>query len=127
MATYHYNILLIPEGEALHKLCFSLSEDFEFWDYNWWNKTLSFDVIEPLLRQNLPNTEWSKEYSDLHQFGNDETNDITVSLVDEEFIENFHVRIDLRKIDQNFIGLVMKIAAENECLLIDRQGNIFDR
>lgn len=126
MATYQYNILLIPESKAMRKMRYPFDEDFEFWEYNWWNKTLSFDTIKPELKQNLPDIEWAKEYSNLHQYGNNDTNDVSISLIDEEFIDNIHVRIDLREIDRNFLELVMKIASGNQCLLLDRQGNIFN-
>lgn len=116
---------LIPDGEALLEMCLPSLKVHELWANNWWdNEKLDYKKIESILNGQLPRIEWSSKFDDLKEFGNSETNDISISL-DSNKITSVHVRIDLRNLDLNFVNLVLKIATELQCMLFDTDGQIY--
>ena len=98
----------------------------DYWDKDWWQKSVVYDDIYPKLEDNLSKIKWAEKYEDLKKFGNDETNDISISLRAKKYIENFQVRIDLSNLDFNFIDLVLPIAKNLNCYLVDRRHSLFN-
>ena len=64
--------------------------------------------------------------TDLEVFGNTDTNDISVCFNDTtKVVEEISCRLDLRQFDKSFIDKVLSLAAQFECLLMDRQGRLY--
>jgi hypothetical protein len=98
----------------------------DYWDKDWWQKSVVYDDIDPKVEDNLPKIRWAEKFNDLKKFGNDETNDISISLIEKNYIENFQVRIDLSNLDFQFIDLILNIAQNLGCYLVDRKHNLFN-
>ena len=125
MASHQYTFQLIPEEEALMEMCLPSLEVTELWENNWWlERGLNYNKLEHILNSSLPRIEWTSKLDDLKEFGNNETNDISISLKSNK-VTSIHVRIDLRDIDSDFINVVFKIARDNECLLFDTDGQVY--
>ena len=125
MAIYQYNLLLAPKGPEVLSYEFSKDQEYEFWDHDFWKASHEYSEVMLELESYLPLIEWSKNTTDIRNLGDDDKNDVSISLINDTFIEHFHVRIDLREIDQEFIDFIIKIALKLDCYLIDRKGSSF--
>ena len=70
--------------------------------------------------------EWTKKFENGGDYGNNDTNDISIAKNEPGNLDEFSFRIDLMEIDKNFIDSVLTIVRDLDCLLIDRQGNLFE-
>jgi len=148
MAIYQYDLYLIPRLSIIDKygeIPTQLFIDHEAWkkhwaketwedghDFedalttNWWKESkLLFKEIEPFIHSFIKPVAWSKLSTDHKAYGNNDTNDFSIGLTVEGSIEDFHCRIDLREIDRNFIDRLLALAKQMNCLLLDRNGNLF--
>lgn len=129
MAIWQFNIYFIPRqtlfdiyGEVLTEL-----EYEEALSIPWWiNLHVNVGNLLPLLQQFGELQEWTSEINGLRSFGDDETNDISVSYNKRtEMVDDLSCRLDLRKIDRDFIAKVFSIATHFDCLLMDCKGKLF--
>jgi hypothetical protein len=118
--------MLIPKSSSLTAQRLREMKITDYWDKDWWQKSVVYDDIYPKLKDNLPNVKWVEEFDDLKAFGNDETNDISISFLERKYIDNFRVRIDLSNLDFQFIDLILLIAQNLGCYLADRKHNLFN-
>ncbi len=116
----------IPEhlpNEFLFEQASSDDEDsrMRFWtNYNRDNFT---ELITELMNQ-LPEVEWLKNSTDTFSWGHEDTNDLTLSLTENNKVESFGCRIDMRTLDEEFIELVIELCNSNNFLMADRKGNL---
>lgn len=138
MAIYQYHLTVIPRQSILQhwdiiptKIEIDNNPAFDEDDLinvRWWNKEqIKFEAIEQMISKFLGQVEWTKKSSDFKTFGDNETNDITIVRADcGQLLEELSFRIDLRKIDRVFIDNMFAIVKDLDCLLLDRQGNLFE-
>lgn len=136
MAIYQYHVTVIPRQTLLrhwnpipNKVQYrdnpKLGDDLI--DVNWWeNLNPDFDDIEKRIRSFADQVEWTKTTEGMKTFGNNATNDITISKTELGQLEGISFRIDLREIDKGFIDNVLTISKDLDCLLLDSQGNLFE-
>ena len=149
MAIWQFHIYLIPEKSLANKygqVPTQLVMDKEGWsDYfqntdldtepefedaltiQWWlNLNLDINELLPTLQQFGELQEWTSRTNGLRSFGDTETNDISVCFNDiTKIVEEVSCRLDLRKIDKSFIEKVLSLATKFDCLLMDRQGRLY--
>jgi hypothetical protein len=70
--------------------------------------------------------EWTKRSETVKDFGDNETNDISIAKGEAGLLEEMSFRIDLREINRSFIDNVLTIVNDLDCVLLDRQGNLFE-
>ena len=149
MATWQFHIYFIPQKALLHKYGYlpdQLKIDKESWSayisnsdldeepafedaltISWW---LDLDINKndflPLLKPFGDIQKWTEQTNGIRSFGDSRNNDITVCFNDNTHkVEEVSCRIDLRLPDKNFIGNVLSLAIKFECLLMDRQGRLY--
>ena len=149
MAIWQFHIYLIPKKSLLNKygqVPTRLAMDKEAWrDYiqnadldtepdfedaltiHWWlDLNINFDDILPLLKTFGNIQSWTQNADGLRNFGNTETNDISVCFDNRtKIVEEISCRLDLRQLDKDFIDKVLSLATQFECLLMDRQGRLY--
>lgn len=93
----------------------------------WWDKEqIDFGTIEKRLLSFADQVEWTKRSETVKDFGDSDTNDITITKSDLGHLEEMYFRIDLREIDSRFIDNVLAIVKDLDCMLLDRQDNLFE-
>jgi len=91
----------------------------------WMNQSRAeFTELITKLTSELQEVEWLKNSTDVFSWGNEDTNDLTLSFTEVDKIESFGCRIDLREIDEEFIDLILDLCTSRDYLLTDRKGNI---
>lgn len=80
-------------------------------------------LINKLSRE-LIESEWLHGKSEVFSWSNSDFNDITLSLNEDDLVENFHCRINLRDIDEVFIDYLLDLCRSNNYLLADKKGNL---
>lgn len=93
----------------------------EFWE-GYHRKDLEELISE--LTYKLPEVEWLKNSKDVFSWGNPDTNDLTLSFAENDMVENFNCRIDLRDIDESFIVIMLELCKSKELLIADRKRNL---
>jgi hypothetical protein len=136
MAIYQYHVTVIPRQTILRhwnpipdKIQYRDNPKFgdDLINVNWWeNLNTDFVDIEKRIRPFADQVEWTKRTEGMKTFGNNDTNDITISKTETGQFEGISLRIDLRKIDRVFIDHVLAISKDLDCLLLDSQGNLFE-
>jgi hypothetical protein len=136
MAIYQYNVIVIPRQTLLRhwnpipgKVQYLQNPKFgdDLINVNWWeNLNTDFDDIERRIRLFADQVEWTKDTTGMKTFGNNETNDITISKTEQGQLEGISFRIDLRETDRTFIDNVLALSKDLDCLLLDSQGNLFE-
>ena len=136
MAVYQYHVTVIPRQTLLRewnpipdKVQYSDNPKFgdDLINVNWWDSlNMDFDDIEKRIRVFADQVEWTKTTEGMKTFGNNDTNDITISKTELGQLEGVSFRIDLREIDKSFIDNVLTISKDLDCLLLDSQGNLFE-
>jgi hypothetical protein len=136
MAIYQYHVTVIPRQTILrhwnpipNKVQYRDNPEFgdDLINVNWWdNVNTDFDNIEKRIRTFADQVDWTKRTEGMKTFGNNDTNDITISKTDLGQFEGMLFRIDLREIDKRFIDNVIAISKDLDCLLLDSQGNLFE-
>ena len=136
MAIYQYHVTVIPRQTILRhwnpipdKVQYRDNPKFgdDLINVNWWeNLNTDFDDIEKRIRAFADQVAWTKQTERMKTFGNNDTNDITISKTESGQFEGFYFRIDLREIDRVFIDFVLTISKDMDCLLLDSQGNLFE-
>jgi hypothetical protein len=136
MAIYQYHLTVIPR-HTLHRHWNPIPDKVQYRDnpkfgddlinVNWWDKlNTDFDDIEKRISAFADQVEWTKTTEGMKTFGNNDTNDITISKTELGQLEGISFRIDLREIDKSFIDNVLKISKDLDCLLLDSQENLFE-
>ena len=149
MAIWQFKIYFIPKRSLLDKyghIPSQLEIDIESWtDYihnadldnepefedaltiHWWlNLNLNITEFLPLLKRFGDIQEWTAQTEGLRSFGDTETNDLTVCFNHQtDKVQELSCRFDLRQIDKDFIKKVLSLATEFDCLLMDKQGRLF--
>lgn len=149
MAIWQFHIYLIPKKSLLKKYGqvptelvmdkdgwsnyiqnANLDTETDFEDaltIHWWlDLNINLDNILPLLKTFGDIQSWTQNTDGLRSFGDTETNDISVCFNDTtKIIEEISCRLDLRKLDKSFIDKVLSLATQFECLLMDRQGRLY--
>jgi hypothetical protein len=136
MAIYQYHLTVIPRQTILRhwdaipvKVQVHDNPAFDEDDLinvKWWDQDqVDFETIERRILDFLDKVEWTENFESGGDYGNNETNDLSITKSDLGHLDEFTFRIDLREIDKNFIDNVLKIVRELDCLLLDRQGNLF--
>ena len=150
MAIWQFHIYFIPRQSLLDKyrhIPTELEMDKESWmDYfqnadlenepefedaltiQWWlNLSLDINKFLPLLQQFGDMQGWTAKAESIRSFGGTETNDITVCFGNKtRKVEEVSCRLDLRQIDKDFVNKVLSLATQFDCLLMDRQGRLFE-
>ena len=137
MATYQYHLTFIPRQSILRhwdnvpiKIQVHdnpLFDEDDLINVKWWNKeTVDFNVIEKRILNFADQVEWTKLYKDQKTFGDNETNDIDIGRNERGQFDGMSCRIDLSNMDWSFVDQVINIAKDLDCLLLDRQGNLFE-
>lgn len=102
--------------------------EFDFQDdltIDWWQDAQTkFSDIEPLISSVLQPIDWTKEYEDFISYGDSNENDVSISLTEKIYIDEFNCRINVAQLDSNFITLILNLANRLDCLIIDRKGNL---
>lgn len=136
MAIYQYHLTVIPR-QTIQQHWNPIPDKVQYRDnpkfgddlinVNWWeNLNTDFDDIEKRIRPFADQVEWTKRIERMKTFGNNDTNDITISKTETGQFEGISIRIDLREIDRVFIDHVLTISKDLDCLLLDSQGNLFE-
>lgn len=152
MAIYQYNISLLPRqpilekfGEVPSKLFIDHEARQEFLDnttdfnapfdfeddltINWWKDSrVRFSDIQNYIASFSEPIEWTKDFDDLKSYkdNNDNDNDLSIDIPDKEYIEDFSFRINVARLSTDFIGHIIAIASNLNCLIVDKQGNLFE-
>jgi hypothetical protein len=110
---------------------FNLDEEPDFEDaltVQWWlNLNLDFSELLPLLQRFGELQEWTAQTNGLWSFGDTETNDISVFFDHQtNIVQDLSCRLDLRQIDKSFISKFLSFATRFDCLLMDRQGRLYE-
>jgi hypothetical protein len=119
------------EGWAEYIEKFNLDEEPDFEDaltVSWWaNLNLDINELLPKLQQFGELQEWTAQTNGLRNFGDTETNDISVSFDHQtKKVQELSCRLDLRQIDKDFVGKFLSLAKWFDCLLMDRQGTLYE-
>ena len=149
MAIWQFHIYFIPKKSLLNKygqVPTQLAVDKESWnDYfqnsdldketefedaltiHWWlDLNIKLDNFLPLLKTFGDIQSWTQNSDGLRSFGDADTNDISVCFNDSTIIvEEVSCRLDLRQLDKNFIDKALSLATQFDCLLMDRQGRLY--
>lgn len=94
----------------------------------WWTSlNLDIKALLPTLQQYGELQEWTARTEGLRSFGDTETNDISVCFDNEtNIVQELSCRLDLRKIDKVFVGRLLSFATRFDCLLMDKQGRLYE-
>lgn len=149
MAIWQFHIYLIPQQSLLNKFGqiptqlvmnkdgwsdyiqnADLDTEPEFEDaltVHWWlDLNITLDNILPLLKTFGDIQSWTQNTDGLKSFGDTDTNDISVCFKDTtKIVEEISCRLDLRQLDKGFMDKVLSLATQFECLLMDRQGRLY--
>jgi hypothetical protein len=148
MAIYQYTIKFIPRQSIIDKYGeipnqFSIDQeawekhwekediesDYDFEDaltISWWdNRSILFKNFEPFVDAFIKPVEWADNSIGSKRYGDDKTNDFSIELDTDGFIEDFNCRFDLRNLDKHFVINILSLAQQLDCLLLDRKGNLF--
>src|SRR6478752_3912785 len=137
MAIYQYHLTVIPRQTILRHWDIvpvkvqvhdnpAFDED-DLINVKWWDKEqIDFKIIEKTILGFADQVEWTKRSETVKDFGDNETNDITIVKGETGLLEEMSFRIDLREIDRSFIDKVLAIIKDLDCVLLDRQGNLFE-
>jgi hypothetical protein len=149
MAIWQFHIYLIPKKSLLNKygqVPTQLVMDKEGWnDYfqnadletepefedaltiHWWlDLNINLDTILPLLITFGEIQSWTQNADGLRSFGDTDTNDISVCFDNTtKIVVEVSCRVDLRQLDKSFIDKVLSLATQFDCLLMDRQGRLY--
>ena len=123
----------IPERIPKHLLADFLDENTELDDYEdptliFWKDYSKSDLnkVFEFLNHKLPEIEWSRDSNNLFSWGNSETNDITICIDDNNVIESFGFRLDLREFDSGFVAIIFDICSQLDCLISNKQGELIN-
>jgi hypothetical protein len=110
---------------------FKLDNEPDFGDamsINWWlNLTLSIHELLPILEQFGALVEWTARTNGLREYGNNETNDISVCFDHHnKKVQTVSCRLDVRQLDKRFIEKALSLAKQFDCLFMDRHGNLYE-
>ena len=137
MAIYQYHLTAIPRQTILRHWDIipvkvqvhdnpAFDED-DLINVKWWDQEqVDFDTIEKKILDFADQVEWTKRSETVKDFGDNETNDISIAKGEAGLLEEMSFRIDLREINRSFIDNVLTIVNELDCVLLDRQGNLFE-
>lgn len=137
MAIYQYHLTVIPRQTILRQSDVipvtvqvhdnpSLDED-DLKTVKWWEKEqVDFKTVEKRILSFADQVEWTKGHEEWKTFGDNNTNDITIENRELKYLNGFSFRIDLRGIDKSFIDNVLTIVKDLNCLLLDKQGNLYE-
>lgn len=149
MAIWQFHIYLIPQKSLLNKygqIPTQLEMNKDGWsDYiqnadldtepdfedaltiHWWlDLHINLDSIMPVLNTFGDIQSWTQNADGLRSFGNTDTNDISVCFDNtSKLIQEVSCKLDLRQLDKSFINKVLSLATRFDCLLMDRQGRLY--
>jgi hypothetical protein len=136
MAIYQYHLTVIPKQSILrHWETIPVKvqvhdnpvfDEDDLINVKWWRKEqVDFGIIEKKILSFADKVEWAKKFDNGGDYGNNDTNDISIAKSELAYLNEFSFRVDLREIDKNFIENVLTIVRDLNCLLLDRQGNLF--
>jgi hypothetical protein len=137
MAIYQYQLIVVPRQTILQHWDIipvkiqvrdnpAFDED-DLINVKWWDKEkIEFKTIEKSILVFADQVEWTKGNENVKTFGDNDTNDITITKGEFGKLEEMYFRIDLREIEREFIDNVLTIVKDLDCLLLDRQGNLFE-
>jgi hypothetical protein len=137
MAIYQYHLTVIPRQSLLRQWDIipvkvqvhdnpAFDED-DLINVKWWDKEqIDFGTIEKAILEFADQVEWTNRSEDVKTFGDEDKNDITIVKNELGHLDVMSSRIDLREIDRSFIDNVLTIVKELNCVLLDRQGNLFE-
>ena len=149
MAIWQFHIYFIPKKSLLNKygqVPTQLLMDKENWnDYfqnsdldkepefedaltiHWWlDLNINLDNFLPLLKIFGDIQSWTQNSDGLRSFGDTDTNDISVCFNDStNLVEEVSCSLDLRQLDKGFIDKVLSLATQFDCLLMDKQGRLY--
>ena len=129
MAIWQFNIYFIPRaslvvtyGQIPKQLEIENALEIEWWS----NINVGLNSLFPMLEQFGEVQKWSANIDGLRSFGDVDSNDITVCFSKESnLVQELSCRIDVRQINKEFINKCLSLAKEFDCLLLDRQGKLF--
>ena len=84
----------------------------------------SFDDLITELSNKLPEVEWLKNAKEAFSWGHEDSNDLTLHFTENNLVDSFGCRIDMRTIDEDFIELIIELCTSNNFLIADRKGNL---
>ena len=150
MAIWQFHIYFIPQKSLQNKygqIPGQLVMDKESWSeyfdnadlemkpefedaltFSWWlDLKINIDNLLPLLKTFGDTQSWTEASNGLRSFGDTDTNDISVCFSDTtNLVEELSCRIDLRQPNKVFIDKVLSLATQFDCLLMDRQGRLYE-
>lgn len=137
MAIYQYHVVVVPRKAILarwHSVPQQIkkdeifeSEDDELTDYKWFAESqIEYTTLENRILKFAERAEWTKRSKYYGSYGDDKTNDISIAKDEYGYLTEFSFRLDLTELDTSFIDNLIAILNELNCLLIDRQGNVFE-
>ena len=130
MAIWQYNIYLIPRKSLFNRygqIVQNLNID-EALEIEWWRDiNVDIDRFLPILKQFGKIQGWTQYSDSVRSFGEVEADDVSVTFDEKkQMVLEFHCRVDLRKIDREFLNKIFLLAKNFDCLLMDIQGKLFE-
>ena len=94
----------------------------------WWlNIKLDINEVFTDLKKFGDLQEWSANVEGLKSYGQPDSNDISACFDSQtNALEDLSCRIDVRKVEQEFIEQVISLALKYDCLLLDKKGNLYE-
>ncbi len=152
MAIYQYNISLLPRQPIIDKFgkvpsklfidhearqeflanttdfdaAFNFQDDLTI---DWWkDRRVRFKDIQTYIFSFSKPIEWTKDFEDLKSYmdNEDSDNDLSIDIFDNEYIQEFSFRINVARLSPAFIGHIITIANNLDCVIVDRHGNLFE-
>lgn len=149
MAIWQFHIYLIPQkalrnrygqvpkqlvmdkdgrSDYIQSTDLGIEPDFEdALTIHWWlDLNVNLNSILPTLKSFGDIQSWTQSADGLRSFGDTDKNDISVCFNDTtKIVEEISCRLDLRQLDKGFIEKVLSFATQFDCLLMDRQGRLY--
>lgn len=134
MAINQYHLTVVPRQNVLRhwdmipvKVQLRDNPEFDsFADTAWDKVQVDFGLIEKKILSFASKIEWTKKFEDGGVYGDNATNDVSIYKDEQGHLTDFSFRINLVRIDRQFINSILTITKDLDTLLLDKQGNLFE-
>lgn len=125
MAIWQFDLHLVPRSRVIGVYS-SLPKEIErdvFDSTEWWENYKPPSNFEELITSFLPaNTSW---IIDTKTWGEEDSHRVDVMYQDEE-VSEIYVRIDVRKLHQSFVGNIVNLARDCDCLVLTQDKRLLE-
>lgn len=96
-------------------------------DIPWWKDLkVHLSDIQYLLDEFGPVQEWTKDSTDIRNYGNSDTNDVSVSMDVDGYVEGLDARLDIRQINGVVFRAILDFSEQNGCVIMDYKGRLIE-